>query len=137
MLLNRRLALGIALGALLAGPAPTPAADDPPKVAGSWSWKWKDAQGETHRHVLEVEGAGDKITARERFDDEAAVKVDDFKLDGKKISFAVTRKGRHADYKGTVDSADTINGVVVVVLEGGQPSEFGWTANREAGGKGK
>jgi len=135
MLTNRRLALGIALGALLsAGTAPALAAD-PPKVAGTWSWKWKDAAGDTHRHVLEVEGAGDKLTARERFDDEAAVKVDDIKLDGKKISFAVTRKGRHSDYKGTVDSADTINGVVVVVLEGGQPSEFGWTASREAGGK--
>jgi len=135
MSLNRRLALGIALGVLLVGPARAPAADDPPKVAGTWSWKWKDAQGETHSHVLEVEGAGDKLAARERYDEEAAVKVDDLKLAGKKISFAVNRKGRHAEYKGTVDSADTINGVVVVVPEGGQPSEFGWTAKREAGGK--
>ena len=47
----------------------------------------------------------------------------------------MTRKGRHAEYKGIVASADTINGVVTTVPEGGQPSEFGWTATREAGGK--
>ena len=132
MILNRRLVFRLAGVALLAGPAAL--ADDPPKLAGTWTWKWKDAQGETHRHVLEVEGPADKLVGRERFDDEAAIKVDDLKLAGKKITFAVTRKGRRAEYTGTVASADTINGMVTTVIDG-QSSEFGWTASRAAGGK--
>ncbi len=133
LILRRRTALCLmALAAWLPGQAP--AADDPPKVAGTWTWKWKDAQGETHRHVLELEGAGAKLVGRERFDDEAAIKVDELKLDGKKITFSVIRKGRRAEYKGTVAAADTINGDVTVTMDG-QASEFGWTATREAGAK--
>ncbi len=133
---GRRTALGLLLGALIVGTAGAvaPLADDPPKVAGTWTWKWKDAKGETHRHVLELEGEGKKLAGRERYDDEAAVKVDDLKLVGKKISFAVARKGRRAEYSGSVDSADTINGMVTTTTDG-QASEFGWTASREAGGK--
>ncbi len=131
MPLNRRLALGL-VGLLIASYAS--AADDPPKLAGTWSWKWKDAQGETHRHTLEVEGAGNKMTARERYDDEAAIKADDLKLDGKTITFSVRRNGRLSAYKGTVASAETINGHVTVTIDG-MESEYGWTASREAGGK--
>jgi len=128
MTIHGRLALGLALGALIA--APTLAAENPPKLAGTWTWKWKDAEGEMHRHVLEVEGDGAKLTARERFDDEKAIKVDDLKLEGKTISFAVTRNGRYAVYKGKVASADTIDGEVTVT-DAGQANEFGWTAKRE------
>lgn len=135
MTCNRRFALGVMLGVMISAPSLAPAApEDPPKLSGTWTWKWKDAQGETHRHVLEVEGVGDKLAARERFDDNAAIKVDDLKLDGKTISFVVNRDKRRSRYKGTVASADTINGMVSVVVDG-QESEFGWTATREAGGK--
>jgi hypothetical protein len=29
---------------------------DVPELAGDWTWSWKDQNGETHRHLLEVEG---------------------------------------------------------------------------------
>ncbi len=133
MLLTRRLVLAFALMGLFSG-SRAPAAADPPKLAGTWTWKWKDAQGETHRHILEVEGSGDKMTARERYDDEAAIKADDLKLDGKTVTFSVRRGGRLSTYKGTVASPETINGHVTVTIDG-MESEFGWTAAREAGGK--
>jgi len=137
MPLHRPCVLILALAIL--PPAPAPAhflADDAPKLAGTWKWSWKDAAGETHRHVLEIEGVGDKLTGRERFDDKAAIKVDDLKLVGKKISFSVTRDNRRAEYEGTVDSTDLITGNVTVV-QGGQSSEFGWSASREKAKKGE
>lgn len=140
MTANRsRRRFGLALGALLVVPflagTRATAADDPPKLAGTWTWKWKDAQGETHRHTLEVEGEGAKMVAREKYDDEPSIKVDKIKVDGKKVTIAVERKDRRSVYVGTVASADTINGLVTVTVEGSPASEFGWTATREAGGK--
>jgi hypothetical protein len=105
--------------------------DKAPDLAGTWTWEWKDGQGETHRHVLEVEGKGSTLSARERFDDQEAVKVSDLKQDGKKVTFSVLRGDRRASYSGTVETADTINGKVTVSTEGGQPNEYGWTARRE------
>ena len=135
---NRRH-FGLALGAWLVLPfcldCRASAADDPPKLAGTWSWKWKDGQGETHRHTLEVEGEGAKMVAREKYDDEPSIKVDKIKVDGKKVSITVERKDRRSVYVGTVASDDTINGLVTVTVEGSPDSEFGWTATREAGGK--
>jgi hypothetical protein len=106
-------------------------ADEPVDLAGTWTWSWKDGQGETHRHVLEVEGSGTKLSARERFDDLAAVKINDLKVVDKKINFSVLRGDRRALYEGTIASADTINGKVIVTQEGGQENEFGWTATRQ------
>src|SRR5262249_36895009 len=40
-------------------------AADMPKLAGNWTWSWNDAAGETHRHILEIEGLGEKLAARE------------------------------------------------------------------------
>jgi hypothetical protein len=134
MTIHGRLALGLAIGALLAAPVLASPAQDPPRLAGSWAWKWKDAQGETHRHVLELEGEGAKLAGRERFDDAPAVKVDNLKVDGKTIQFSVSRGERMSLYKGTVASAGIINGLVTVT-EKGQANEFGWTATREAGVK--
>ena len=133
---RRRFLIGFALGAALLGPvAPTRADDAPPKLAGTWTWKWKDGQGETHRHTLEVEGEGDKMVARERFDDEPAVKASKIKLDGKKLTLVVERKDRRSSYTGTITNDETINGTVIVTNEGQPANEFGWTATREAGGK--
>ena len=101
-----------------------------PKLAGTWTWEWKDAEEKTHKHVLEVEGVGAKIAARERFDDLAAIKVTELKLDGKALSFTVQRGDRRSEYKGTVADADTINGTVTVSVNN-QPNQFGWTAKRE------
>ncbi len=130
-----RWSLGLALSALVAisfTPALSFAADEPAKLAGTWTWKWKDGKGDTHRHTLEVEGEGAKMVARERYDDEPAIKVEKIKIDGKKVTISVDRKDRHSVYVGTVASADTINGVVTVSTEGSPDSEFGWTATREA-----
>lgn len=110
------------------------AADTAPKMAGTWTWSWKDAAGDTHKHTLELEGANDKLTGRERFDDKAAVTVENLKFDGKIISFSATHDKRRSSYKGTVGDDDTINGTVSVSLDG-QESEYGWTAKREAGKK--
>ncbi len=137
--IHRRRSLGFALGALLVfSVSPGLAAlgaEDPPKLAGTWTWKWKDAQGETHRHTLEVEGEGAKMVARERFDDEKAIKVDKIKLDGKKITFSVERNDRRSLYSGTVTNGETISGKVTVTDQGQPANEYGWTATRQAGGK--
>jgi hypothetical protein len=106
-------------------------ADEPVDLAGTWTWSWKDAQGETHRHVLEIEGSGSKLTARERFDDQDAVKINDLKVVDKKINFSVLRGDRRAMYEGTIAAPDTINGKITVSSEGGQENEFGWTATRQ------
>ncbi len=126
---NRRTFLAAA-SAILIGPALAGAADEPPKLAGTWTWKWKDAQGETHRHILEVEGAGTKMTATERYDDQKGIKADDLRLDGKTITFSVKRDGKLSAYKGTVASAETINGHVTVTMDG-METEFGWTASKD------
>jgi hypothetical protein len=106
-------------------------AEDVPKLAGNWTWSWKDTAGETHRHVLEVEGLNSKLAARERFDDLPAVRVADLKLDGKKIRFLVVRDKRRADYSGVVDEdARTIEGTVTVTIDE-QSNEFPWKATRE------
>ena len=121
------------LGAvLLLGRAPRAPADEPDvDLAGTWTWSWKDGQGETHRHVLEVEGRGKTLTARERFDDQGAVKVADLKVVGKKVNFTVIRGDRRATYSGEVTKADTIVGKVLVSGSDNQGNEYGWTAKRE------
>lgn len=122
------------LGGLLFSPsfAASVRAEPVPKLAGNWTWTWKDTAGETHRHVLEVEGLGTKIAARERFDDLPAVRVADLKLDGKKIRFSVVRDSRKAEYSGVVaDDLTAINGTVTVTLDG-QANEFPWKAIPEA-----
>ena len=126
----RAPALWLSLVAAVAPAASLARADDAPKLAGTWKWEWKDAEEKTHKHVLEVEGAGAKLAARERFDDMPAIKVTDLKLDGKAISFTVQRGYGRSEYKGTVADADTINGTVTVSVNN-QPNQFGWTAARE------
>ncbi|MHC5538616.1 hypothetical protein ACYOEI_10370 [Singulisphaera rosea] len=118
------LAAGLSIGLPKAGAA------DIPKLAGSWTWTWKDRNGEEHRHVLEVEGMGTKLAARERFDDEKAVKVEGLKLEGKSLRFAVVRDGKRADYSGVVADSSTINGTVLVTLDG-QATEHVWKAKLE------
>jgi hypothetical protein len=106
-------------------------ADEPPDVTGTWTWTWKDPQGETHRHVLEVEGVGTKLAAVERFDDLSPVKVSELKLAGKNIAFTVVRGAKRAEYKGVVADAnpDTMSGKVTITTEN-QPTEFLWNAKR-------
>jgi hypothetical protein len=112
-------------------PWPYARAADVPKLAGNWTWTWNDASGNTHRHILEVEGLQTKLAARERFDDMAAVKVEDLALDGRKIRFSVVRDKRRAAYSGVVaDDDKTINGTVNVTVDG-ESNEFGWKATRE------
>jgi hypothetical protein len=116
------------IGMLFASASPHADSD----LSGAWTWKWKDAQNEIHRHVLEIESARDKLAARERYDDMDPVKVTDLKVDGKRVTFSVLRDKRRSAYSGTLDKFDTINGKVVVTVEGGDSNEFGWTATKES-----
>lgn len=100
-----------------------------PKLAGTWTWTWKDREGTTHRHVMEVEGTGTKVAARETFDDQEQVRVSDLKLDGNSVRFTVVRDGRKADYSGKVADADHINGTVTTKT-GDDSNEFPWKAER-------
>ena len=122
----RTLAL---LALTLATGLPAALGDDGPKVAGTWTWSWKDGEGKTHKHVLDIESAAGKLTGRERMDDMESVKVDDLKLKGMELSFAVSREGRRAEYKGKLVGEKTINGLVNVTVNG-QATEFQWTAER-------
>ncbi|HWE36942.1 MAG TPA: hypothetical protein VG406_10285 [Isosphaeraceae bacterium] len=123
-------ARGFGLVLLLAIPGAAARADDAPKLAGSWTWSWKGPDGTEHKHVLEVEGTGAKLAARERFDDLEAVKVNDLKVDGKKVSFSVLRGKRRSEYNGKLDGDDTIDGKVLVE-DDGRSNEYTWTAKRE------
>ncbi|WP_435010555.1 hypothetical protein P12x_001828 [Tundrisphaera lichenicola] len=128
---NRRwLAAFLAVGFVFAIPTRAISDDSPSDLTGTWTWSWKDADDVTHRHLLELEGKGDSFKGKERFDDEAAVKVDALKQEGKTISFAVDRDGRHAEYKGKLTSSDLIDGVVTVT-ENGMSKEYDWTASRQ------
>lgn len=101
----------------------------PDTLVGTWTWTWKDGEGKTHKHVLDVESAAGKLTARERFDDQDSIKVDDLKLTGDDVFLSVKRRDRMAEYKGKLVGTKTINGVVNVVVNG-QAQEFQWTAER-------
>jgi hypothetical protein len=118
----------MACGALLVKTAD--AADELPKVAGNWTWSWKDPSGVTHRHLLEVEGLGARIAARERFDDLEPVKVLDIRLSGKTIHFTVARGDYRSDYDGVVADPDTINGTVKITTKG-ETVEYPWSSTRK------
>ena len=117
---------GLAISFQLATSAP---AEEPEDLAGTWTWTWKDGESKVHKHVLDVEATGGKLSARERFDDEESIKVDDLKLKDDSVTFSVKRGTRSSTYKGKMVGKKTINGLVNVVLDG-QPNEFQWTAER-------
>lgn len=124
-------ARSLAVALLLAAPWAAPArADDAAKLVGTWTWSWKGPDGTTHKHVLDVEGAGEKLAARERFDDLEAVKVNDLKVEGQKVSFSVLRGKRRSEYNGKFDGADTLDGKVLVE-DDGHSNEYTWTAKRD------
>jgi hypothetical protein len=109
------------------------APEEKPKFVGDWAWSWKDADGTMQRRVLKItEGAKKKLVAEELMnDDESPVKVDNLVVDGKAISFDVTRDKKLARYKGTYKGKNAIDGLVYVTVEG-QANEFAWTAKRVA-----
>ena len=104
-------------------------ADDRADIAGTWTWSWKDGEGKTHKHVLDIESAAGKLTARERFDDMESIKVDDLMLKDGELSFVVNRGDRRSEYKGKAVGSKSINGLVNVGLKG-QTNEYQWTAER-------
>jgi hypothetical protein len=123
---TRALGVAVALGLPLLAGADREGMD----LSGTWTWSWKDANGGEHTHVLEVEGTGSKAAARERFDKLEPVKINDLVVDGKKVNFSVLRGDHRAEYSGTIDAADTINGRVLVT-EKNQTEEYTWTAKRK------
>ncbi|MDB5350237.1 MAG: hypothetical protein JWN86_1484 [Planctomycetota bacterium] len=118
--------------ALLTGLGLGPRVRDADVLVGSWSWSYKDGQGVMHTHVLEVEGTGDKIAARERMDQKPAVKVTDIKVTGGKVTFTVLRDKHRSSYSGKLKgkSSNLIDGLVTV-SDGGQTNEYGWQAKKE------
>ena len=88
------MGLGILATAIPTMAARTFAADEVPDLAGTWTWSWKDPEGGTHRHVLEVEGIGKKVAAREQFDDLEPVPALDFQVVGKTVKFTIVRGDR-------------------------------------------
>jgi hypothetical protein len=99
------------------------------KLAGSWTWTWKGQDGLEHRHILEVEGVGKALAAREVFDDQPPVKAQSLTFDGTSVNFTVVRGDRKADYSGKLTDADTIEGTVTTTARG-QSNEFIWKAER-------
>lgn len=122
---------GLVLGLALVGAASSVRADEPMAMAGTWRWKWTDGEGVVHHHVLEVEGKGKTLSARERFDEEKPVKITDLKIDGKAVTFSVLRGAHRAEYKGKFKSADHIDGTVGVSEAEEPVEEYGWSADRE------
>jgi hypothetical protein len=110
---------------------PASSDDKADAVVGTWTWSWKDAEGVTHKHTLEVEGTGDKLAARETYDELEPIKVTDLKRTGKTVTFSVLRGKRQSSYSGELKESDRIEGKVNVTIEG-QTSEYGWEAKREA-----
>lgn len=111
-------------------------ADEPaPRLEGFWTWRWEDQEGTVHKHVLNVERAGDKLAASERFDESEPVEVEELKVKGKEISFVVPRGELRATYFGKIASNDTINGEVQVRNAAGQVEKYGWTAKRQPKGE--
>jgi hypothetical protein len=125
------LFLAVCAAAASAGLAADDKSDKPMNMAGTWRWKWTDAKGTVHHHVLEVEGEGKTLSARERFDDGQPVKVNDLAIDGKTVTFSVTRGALHAAYKGKFKSADHIDGTVNTTNAEEPVEEFGWSADRD------
>lgn len=124
------LRLILATCVLLIG-RPAPGADAPAHdLSGTWTWKWQDAEGETHEHVLEVEGKAPKLAARERFDGLPPVRAEDILVDGTSVRLTVRRGDRISRYVGEFADRDTINGKVTVTVDG-QPQQYGWTARRQ------
>ncbi len=106
-------------------------ADEPtPRFEGFWTWRWEDEDGTIHKHRLNVERAGDKLAASERFDDEDPVEVEELELKGQQVSFVVPRGKLRAFYTGKFASDDTINGEVQVTNAAGLVEKYGWTAKR-------
>ncbi len=126
----RTLGSAFVMAAVLMAPAWGSPRDEPKDLLGTWTWTWTDASGVVHKHFLEVEGSGDKIAARERFDEQQPVRVNDLKVADKTVSFSVRRDDRQASYSGKIKNGDMIEGLVTV-SNGGQPNEFGWSAKRE------
>jgi hypothetical protein len=120
--------VAVTAGGLTTGAAP-PQTPGVSKLAGSWTWTWKDPTNRTHQHVLEVEGIGKALSAREIFDDEPAVRVAPLEFDGKAVHFTVVRGQRKAEYDGRLDDGDTINGTVKTST-GEDHGAYPWKATR-------
>jgi hypothetical protein len=133
MIALRRLALACLTCAWFAALSPTgwrPAvAAEPADLSGTWTWTWNDPTGTLHRHVLEVEGVGPDLAARERFDDEEPVKASEVKFDGKNVRLTVVRGDRESQYRGVLADPNTINGTVTV-KQREEKNDYPWKATR-------
>lgn len=121
------LCASIAAGfATVSQEAPRTASD----LTGSWTWSWKDADGNTHRHLLVIEGEPGNQVGREKLDELEPTEVQELGLKNDVVSFAVVRGETRAEYTGKFADGDTINGEVRILRPSNRVDVFGWTAQR-------
>ena len=107
--------------------------DKKPNVAGTWEWKTM-RQDQEQKHSIKLKQEGDKVTGvyvPPRGDE---VELKDLKVEGNKISFAVTRtvqnNERTTKYTGTVEG-DTIKGKSEAPgRDGGEARSRDWEAKK-------
>lgn len=128
MLISRSLACAGLLSILIV--AAHVRASEELDLSGTWVWTWSDAAGRTHRHVLEVEGTGADLAARERFDDEAPIKATELRRDSKKVRLTIVRGDHRAEYSGVLADSNTINGTVTI-KQGDKMNDYPWRAQRQ------
>ena len=107
--------------------------DKKANVAGTWEWTTM-RQDQEQKHSIKLKQEGDKVTGvyvPPRGDE---VELKDVKLDGNKISFAITRtvqnNERTIKYNGTVEG-DTIKGKSEMPgRDGGEARSRDWEAKK-------
>jgi len=109
--------------------------DKKANVAGTWEWTTQ-RQNQEQKHAIKLKQDGDKVTGVyvPASGDEIALK--DVKLDGNKLSFAITRtiqnNERTIKYSGTVEG-DTIKGKSETPgRDGGEARSRDWEAKKKA-----
>ncbi len=134
MIMQRSIAsvLSLTTCLLLAFAATVQADDKKPNPAGTWKWSFTGQNGQTRETTLKLKLEGEKLTGSMsgRNGDTA---IDDAKIKGDEISFAVTREFNGnkmtSKYNGKL-SGDTIKGKVETERDGEKRSRD-WEAKRE------
>jgi hypothetical protein len=113
------------------------APDSPPAVAGLWKWTFTAPNGQTYERSAQLESQGNKLTGISTWPDGTKVEIQDGKIDGKWISFTLTRESNGqktvSKYKGEVNG-DTIKGQIESDSGAGKRT-YDWQAKRQTSPK--